>query len=79
MTILTIQRTLSIWRDAPRELFKIDIEVSEAFQASLRGAVANLLKAHLMVRVLVKIDYRNSHSRNSRLSAFFTHPGCKRS
>jgi len=45
---LTLQRTLSIWWDAARELFEVDIEGGKAFEAGFDVAAARAFDANLM-------------------------------
>jgi len=45
---LALQRTLSIWWDAARELFEVDIEGGEAFEAGFDVAAARSFDANLM-------------------------------
>lgn len=46
--VLALQRTLSIWWDAARELFEVDIEGGEAFEAGFDVAAARSFDANLM-------------------------------
>jgi len=46
---LTLQRILSIWWDAARELFEVDIEGCEAFEADFDVAAVSSCDANLVV------------------------------
>ena len=46
---LALQRTLSIWRDAAREFFEVDMEGGEALEPGFDVTASRLIYANLVV------------------------------